>query len=69
VVSGTFGPDDRDAEQVRLELHEQVVADHAAVDLERLERHAGVRVHGVDDLAALVGGRLERARGDVPGVT
>src|SRR5206468_85223 len=32
-----LGADDRDTEQVGLELHQQVVADHAAVDLQRLE--------------------------------
>src|SRR4051794_31167726 len=45
--------DHRHAEQVGLELHEQVVADHAAVDLQRLEVHARVLVHGLDDLTAL----------------
>jgi hypothetical protein len=51
-----------------LELRQGLVDDHAAVDLERLERHAGVLVLGVDHLAALERGRLERGPGDVPGV-
>src|ERR671931_885211 len=45
---GHRGPDDRDAEDVGLELHEQVVADHAAVDLQRLQVDARVLVHRLD---------------------
>src|SRR5919197_4331124 len=65
---GHRGPDDRHAEDVGLELHEQVVADHAAIDLQRLELDARVLVHRLDDLAALVGRGLQRRAGDVPGV-
>src|ERR1044071_1671408 len=52
---GHLRPDDWHAEQVGLELHQQVVLHHAAVDLERFERDARVGVHRLDDLAALVG--------------
>src|SRR3954469_10858228 len=61
-------PDDRHAEEVGLELHEQVVLDHAAVDLERLEVDARVLVHRLDDLAALEGRGLQGRAGDVAGV-
>ena len=62
---GDDGADDRDVEDVRLELHEQLVAGHAAVHLQRGERHAGVGVHGVDDLAGLERRRLEHRAGQV----
>src|SRR5262249_52070383 len=65
---GDDRPDDRNAEQIGLELHQQVVGDHAAVDLQRLELDARVLLHRLDDLAALVGGGLERRAGDVAGV-
>src|SRR3954451_8911010 len=65
---GHLRPDDRHAEEVGLELHEQIVLHHAAVDLQRLERDARVRVHGLDHLAALVGRGLQRRAGDVAGV-
>src|SRR5205085_3159463 len=69
---GNLRADHRDPKQVRLELHQQVVADHAAVYLERVQVNARVGIRRLDDLAALVGGRLERrpgdmTRGDVPG--
>src|SRR3954465_399782 len=60
------GPDDRHAEQVGLELHEQLVLHHAAVDLQRLEIDARVLVHRLDDLTALVRRGLERRPRDVP---
>src|SRR5664280_3625798 len=41
---GNLRADDRDTQDVRLELHEQVVEDHAAVDLEGRQRNAGVGV-------------------------
>src|SRR5450759_985187 len=62
---GNLRADDRDAQDVRLELHEQVVEDHAAVDLEGRQRNAGVGVHGVEDLAGLPRGRLEDGTRDV----
>src|SRR6476659_7262091 len=51
--------DDRDVQDVRLELHQRLVVDHAAVHLERRERDARVGVHGIDDLFRLPCGRFE----------
>lgn len=42
---------DGDAEDVRLQLHQQPVGRHAAVHLELGERDAAVLVHGVQNLA------------------
>src|SRR5450631_3236569 len=53
------------AENVRLELHQGLVVDHAAVHLERGQRDPGVGVHGVDDLTRLPRRRLERRPCDV----
>src|SRR6266545_3157181 len=49
------GTDDRNSEDVGLQLHEEVVLRGAAVHLERLGRTAAVRRHGLEDLAALEG--------------
>ena len=62
---GHLRPDHGHLQAVGLELHQQVVVDHAAVDLELLQLDAGVRLHGVEDLAGLPRGRLEGGPGDV----
>ena len=41
---------DRDAENVRLQLHQQPVGRHSSVHLELSQRDAAVLVHGVQDL-------------------
>ena len=56
---------DRHTEDVGLELHERVVRDHAAVDLQLGEVDARVGVHGVEHLAGLERRRLEGRAGDV----
>src|SRR5262249_1195036 len=56
------------AEDVRLELHEQFVAHHAAVDLERRRREAAVGVHRVDHLAGLERRGLQHRAGYVAAV-
>jgi hypothetical protein len=58
-------PNDRHAEHVGLELHEQVVGDHSAVDLQLRQRDAGVGVDRIEHLASLEGGGLERGARDV----
>src|SRR6266542_3370551 len=65
-------PDHRHAEDIGLELHQEVVVDHPAVDLQLLQRDAGVRVHGIHHLAGLPCRGLQGrpgdvALGDVPG--
>src|SRR6266508_588807 len=65
-------PDHLHAEDVGLVLHHEVVVDHAAVDLQLLQRDAGVRVHGIHHLAGLPCRGLQGrpgdvALGDVPG--
>ena len=50
---------------VGLELHEQVVAHHPAVDLELGELDPRVLVHGVEHLTGLPACRLERRPGEV----
>src|SRR5580765_7493647 len=52
--------DDGDAEDVGLQLHADPVGRDTAVDLEHLERDAGVHGHRVGDVAALVADRLQR---------
>src|SRR5215472_1242348 len=39
------GPHHRRAQDVGLELHQEVVLDHAAVDLQRLDLDAGILLH------------------------
>src|ERR1700733_13879480 len=62
---GDDGAADRDTEDVGLELHGEVVGGDAAVDLEHLEVHAGVLLHRLADVAALVADGLERGPGEV----
>ena len=62
---GDHRPADRHAEDVGLDLHAQVVGGDAAVDLEHVEVDAGVLLHRVDDVAALVADRLQRGPGQV----
>ena len=57
VVSVTAGPRHRHAEQVGLELHQQVAAAGPAVHAQLRDRLAGVGPHGVEQV-----GRLERDR-------
>src|SRR5664280_2490061 len=58
-----LGPDDGHAEEIGLELHEELVRGGAAVDAQLGQRDAGVLLHGVEDVGALEGDRLEdRAR-------
>ncbi len=59
------GLTDVDAEHVGLDLHAQVVGGDAAVDLQHLQVYAGVGLHRVDDVAALVADRLQRRAGHV----
>ena len=58
-------PHDGNVEDVRDELHEEVVGGHAAVYFERLQREPGVGVHRVHDLPGLPAGRLEDRAGQV----
>ena len=63
--------DDVDVEQVALELHERLVDDHAAVDLELGEapaRAGCVGAHGLEHLHGLEGGGLEHGAQGVGGV-
>ena len=62
---GDDRPADRDAEDVGLDLHAQLVGGDAAVDLEHLEVDAGVLLHRLGDVAALVADRLQRGPGQV----
>ena len=55
----------RHAENVGLELHQQLVVDHAAIHLERRELHARILLHGVQHFARLVGRGLQRRAADV----
>ena len=55
----SLGADDRDAEHVGLNLHEEIVAGRAAVDAEGGWDQTGIGGHGVDDIAGLVGDRFE----------
>ena len=59
------GSHHRHAQDVGLELHQQRVVDHAAVNLERGKLHAGILLHGVQHFARLVGGGLQRGAADV----
>src|SRR5450759_3433962 len=51
---GHDGTADRDAQNVGLQLHAQVVRGDPAVDLQYLQVHTGVLLHGLADIAALV---------------
>ncbi|MNS44991.1 hypothetical protein D3C72_774490 [compost metagenome] len=53
---------------VGLELHQEVVGDGAAVHLERRQLDAGVLLHGIQHVAALVGDGFQRGADDVVAV-
>src|SRR6202035_735726 len=56
---------DSDAEDIGLELHEQVIDDRAAVHAQRLQVDATVGFHGLEYIASLVAHGLQRGAGDV----
>src|SRR6202451_1752140 len=56
---------DRNAQDVGLQLHGEVVRGDPAVDLQHFQVHAGVLFHGVADVAALVADGLEGGPGQV----
>jgi len=58
-------PLDHRAEDVGLELHQEVVGRRTAVDAQRVQLDPGVGLHAVDDVARLIGDRLERRAHDV----
>src|SRR5689334_792649 len=60
-----LGAHDGHAQDVGLELHEQIVGGSAAVDAQLREALAGVLLHGVEHLRALVRDGLERGARDV----
>jgi len=62
-----LGPDDRHAEHVGLELHEQVVDGRAAVDAQRAKGLAGFGVNGLKNIGHLEGDAFEGGAGDVAG--
>ncbi len=51
--------------QICLKLHERLIADHAAINLEFGEIDPRIRVDRVENLARLEGRRFERGSGDV----
>ena len=57
--------DDLRAQQVGLELHQQVVARSPAVDLQLPDRNARVALHGPDDVVGLERDALERRTRDM----
>jgi hypothetical protein len=65
----TFGAHHRNAQQVGLELHQQVVDAGAAVDAQFADRAAAgghrVAAHGLQQRGALEGDALQRGAGDV----
>src|ERR1700733_5304510 len=65
---GRFGPDRpaaRNAQNVGLELHAQIVRGDPAVHLQHLQVHAGVLFHRVADVAALVADGFQGGPGQV----
>ena len=56
---------DRHAEDIRLELHQEVVVASAAVDFQRLKRCPGVFFHRVQNVAGLIGEGFEGRADDV----
>src|SRR5581483_7947693 len=58
---------DGHAQNVSLELHEQVIDDRAAIDAQSLKTDATVGCHGFEDLAGLVAHGLQRGAGDMAG--
>src|SRR3989440_2267293 len=59
---------ERRPKDVGLELHQEVVHDHAAVDLERLHGDAGVLLHGLGHVKRLVADGLQRRPHEVAAV-
>ena len=57
---GHGGPHDRQPQHVGLDLEQQLVRGHAAVDAQLGQRDARVGDHGLHQLARRIGGRLER---------
>ncbi len=53
------GAHDGAAENVGLELHEEVIRSRGAIDAEFGEAVAGVGFHGFDEFAGLIGDRLQ----------
>ncbi len=62
---GHLGPNDLGAQDVGLKLHQEIVDGGAAVDLEPLQRHAAVGVHGLQHFTRLVADRFQRGAHDV----
>ena len=62
---GDLRPDHRHVEDVGLKLHQQRVGDHAAVHLEPGQGHAGIEVHGLDDVMGLVRAGLQNGPGNM----
>src|SRR5688572_787550 len=61
-------PHDCDAKLVGLELHQELVRDHAAVDAQLLDRNAGILLHGFEHVARLIGDGFERRTRDVTAI-
>ena len=53
------------ADQVGLELHQEVVRAGAAVDLQLADVDTGVALHGADDVIGLIGQRFQRGADQV----
>ena len=64
---GDCRADHRKAEHVGLELHQHLVAHHAAVDFERRQFETGVGFHRFEHVTRLIGNRLQSRPGDVAG--
>src|SRR5690606_41624235 len=60
-----FGTRDRRAEHVGLELHQQVVRRHSAVDTKLGEPETGILRHRLGDFRGLEGRGLERGASDM----
>ncbi len=60
-----FRTNDRDAQEVGLKLHEQIVGGGAAVDPQFRQLDVRIRFHRGEDLRALKGDRFERGSRDV----
>ena len=58
-------PDDRLAQDIGLELHQEVVDGGAAIDPQLLDRLAGIGFHGIDQLTALKGDAFESGAHDL----
>src|SRR5205807_4438445 len=57
--------EDRDAENVRLKLHQTVIGGGAAVHSQFLHRIAGIALHGIEQIGHLVSDTLDGGAGDV----